>query len=408
MTTQRYRQSTKPELGPGSRFRARGARILAGSLVLGLALGVSGGIAPAFAKDDVVVSATAQSEEPNDIASDLVAAFLKAAAGKGAGFIFSKLVPGAESAQLDAISKQLKELTDRVNEIQAKVAAIEVKDDKYEYTNLYGKFQTYRQNVIELNDSLALVGTAAARMAMAQDAYDKDPAHTDAKVTKEYEDAKSNLEGRKANFVSEGKEKDPLGNVDSIRNLLYPESGTDTIVDAFGQYLMGTNRIVNADSSKALRNVYDTLEQFQALAAFMEAEFIIAHTPKGGDPNEELAPKTAAFDRYIKSQRAVLPEAIPAGTAIDVGSDYSKGTVGKPLFRLTPDAMPWFYQNSGAKTQGVPDALAKLNATKSPDVTDGKWVATGGLLTMPVFLNGSMTKTRVDWKTAPASGFNKT
>ncbi len=282
-----------------SRYRSAGLRLVVGSVVAGLMLGLSAGAAPAYAQDRVTASTIVKSEHVQGIESDLVSAFFKAAAGKGAGFIFDQLVPNADAQKLDEICDQLKELSAQVKALQISIAEIEVKNDKYEYAALYGKFQTYRNHVIELNNNLQLIGSAASRLAAAKVAYDKDPQHKDKKVTKEYQDAQSNLAGRKTNFYQEGKEQDPLGNVQSIRELLYPETGNDTIVDAYGQCLMGTNHIVNADSSAALRKVYDTLEQVQALAAFMQAEFIIAHTPKGGDPNEELAPATAKFKADI-------------------------------------------------------------------------------------------------------------
>lgn len=393
-----------------SRCRSKGLRLVAGSVVAGLMLGLSAGAAPAYAQDRVAASTSVKSEHVQGIESDLVSAFFKAAAGKGAGFIFDQLVPNADAQKLDEISDQLKELSAQVKALQISIAEIEVKNDKYEYTALYGKFQTYRNHVIELNNNLQLIGSAASRLAATKVAYDKDPQHKDKKVTKEYQDAQSNLAGRKTNFYQEGKEQDPLGNVQSIRELLYPETGNDTIVDAYGQYLMGTNHIVNADSSAALRKVYDTLEQVQALAAFMQVEFIIAHTPKGGDPNEELAPATAKFKADIDSQRAILPEPIPMGAAVNVGANYAGGTVGKPFFLALPGSCNWWSGDRGSEG-GALSIINYMNDNKvsdGADVKDGQWSVPSRAALDPVyFATGTELAKPAPWAAPSVDNFNK-
>ncbi|MGV1037313.1 MAG: hypothetical protein ACOYD0_09845 [Candidatus Nanopelagicales bacterium] len=94
-----------------SPYRSMGLRLVVGSVVGGLMLGLSSGAAPAYAQDKVTVSTTAKSGQVQGIESDLVAAFFKAAAGKDAGFIFDQLVPNADAQKLDEISNQLKELS---------------------------------------------------------------------------------------------------------------------------------------------------------------------------------------------------------------------------------------------------------------------------------------------------------
>ncbi|MGV1080606.1 MAG: hypothetical protein ACOYD1_12275 [Candidatus Nanopelagicales bacterium] len=294
--------------------------------------------------------------------------------------------------------------------LRVSIAEIEVKNDKYEYTALYGKFQTYRNHVIEISNNLDLIGSAAGRLAAAKDAYDKDPKHKNDKVTKEYQDAQSNQAGRKANFYQEGKEQDPMGNVQSIRELLYPETGNDTIVDAYGQYLMGTNHIVNADSSAALRKVYDTLEQVQALAAFMQAEFIIAHTPAGGDPNEELAPATAKFKADIDSQRAILPEPIPMGAAVNVGANYAGGTVGKPFFLALPGSYTWWCGDRGSDggALSITNYMNDRKEQDGADVKDGQWsIPSRAALDLVYFATGTELAKPAPWTSPSVDNFNK-
>lgn len=385
--------SIKERTAARSPLRSKGVRAFGAALGVTLILGVPIAASPAFAQEATAAAAQSTKSQVGGIPQDMVEAFLKAAAGKGAGFIFDKLAPNAEAAQLKAISDQITALDARMKALQQTAAALEEKHDKSEYSRLFEKFQDTQKNIDNLSSELSLVGTAATRLAKAKVAYDADSQHANAAVTKEYQDAQSDLAGRKHNFLRVGVTHDPMGNVRAIHNLLYSQAGNNTIVDAYGQLLMAKNQLVNANDSAALRGLYSAMEQYQALGAYLKSEYIIAYTPRGGSPDAELDQNLSEFNRDIDQQRSVLPPSIPAGVVIDVGNNRSTGTAGKPMFYVSgPSQYTWKPGDTG-QAGGAVAALVQINTNPQEGLPQKGWVVPSAAQIASVLANPAVKGT---------------
>jgi hypothetical protein len=313
---------------------------------------------------------------------DLVVWFAKAAGNKIGGaafaFVMSRLGLGDQTAaQLREISDQLTQINAKLDQLKVSVDDLARRVDEVAFTNLMARFKELRTNVNSIsNEDMQEVALAAENLANVL----ASPGTPD-----QIAEARACLQQKKAAFRVEAGKKHAATNVENITNLLVSTATEDELVTGYGRLLLHRNTFLSRAHSQALRDFYDFLEQYQALAAIQKAEWQVAE----GKAVETIRRSNAEFYNeagtsgrpgWVQTQRAALPDLIPEGVLIDIGT-AADTTVGKTMFFplggtnhgpkettwRDPDLQSWFTGSAEA-----PRVAAEFSGP-SPHVGDAAW-----------------------------------
>ncbi|HET7434254.1 MAG TPA: hypothetical protein VFN10_06020 [Thermoanaerobaculia bacterium] len=284
---------------------------------------------PPVAAEEQILTLNAAGPHP---AEDFVLWFAKAAGNRVAGaafsFIMSRLGLGDPTpALLRDIFEQLSQVNAKLDRLQSTVESLAHRVDEAAFTNLMVRFKDLRADVNSINHhGLQEVALAAENLANVLSS----PATPD-----QVEEATNLLQRKKEQFRELAGRKGADVNVEKITNLIASTASEDELVTGYGRLLLRRNRFLTPADSHALREFYDYLEQYQALAAIQRAEWQVAE----GMAVETIRRSNAEFYNeigtstrpgWIQQQRAVLPEPIPDGTVIDIGTGADT-TAGKTM-----------------------------------------------------------------------------
>jgi hypothetical protein len=265
---------------------------------------------------------------------DLVLEFAKGAASRAGGaafdFLLSRLGLGDRSPD------QLKEIAGRLTDIQNKLLLLhdslnDVKRrvDQVEFTTLMIAFDAVLVKVDSINtNGMQEVARAAENLA---DIMSRP--HTPEMI----EPAEACLQQKRQAYVELLSRNSADTNNAVITRLMSGAAGRGTLVNGYGRLLLSNRQFLSDAQSDALRAFYDYLEQYQALAAIQRAEWQIAtgvsHSRIEQDNREfynEIGIGSAP-QGTIQIQRSLLPDPIPEGVRIDLGSAAADSTVGKTM-----------------------------------------------------------------------------
>ena len=280
--------------------------------------------------------------------ADLVLTFAKAAGSRFGGqafsFVIAQLGYGDPTpALLRGISEQLSQVNAKLDRLEESVEELKRLVGEGQLTQLMLAFNPVRENVDSINDNgMQEVALAADNLATVLSS----PA-----TPEQIQEATDCLHQKQQEYERLLDTRGADTNVGVISSLMSSSAGETTLVTAFGRLLLH-KRYLSHQHSRALRAFYDYLEQYQALAAIQRAEWQVA-TGKSRDriETDNVAFYNEAGSRVsppglIQLQRAVLPDVIPEGVVIDMGT-VSDTTLGKTMlfpvgnFHGGPDVMVW-------------------------------------------------------------------
>jgi hypothetical protein len=341
-TTETQRVTARKAAGRSNRSK-RSLRLLAGTLAAGVLVGIAG-TGPALASSDtaapsacsnqVVTKAARAQLKSSAAATDLVKLFVKSA-GSSTGtaafsFAMSTLMGGGDqtSDQLNAISAQLASMDAKLDALQGTADEIKSRVNKAAFTNLMTEFKKIRSSVDSINhNGLMPVAITATHLATVKD----DPNSTPEQI----EQAENCLAIQQKGFRDLALKRDVEVNSPNIANLLESTAGENDLVSGYGTMLAQEHRYLTAEHSGYLQSFYSYIEQYQAMAEIQRAEWQIAVQK----PTETIRQSNVEFYNEIghvsqpgvvQHQRAAMPEEIPSGTMIDVGSNGDE-TIGKTM-----------------------------------------------------------------------------
>ncbi len=277
----------------------------------------------------------AENVEPGPAAigpgEDLVVWFAKAAAsrigGAAFGFVMSRLGLGDQTpAQMREISEQLRQVNAKLDRLQVTADDIRRRVDEAAFTNLMIRFKDLRADVESIHtNGMQEVALAAENLASVM---------SSPTTPEQVAEARECLQQKQEHFRVFAGRKGADNNVEKITNLMSSVATEDELVTGYGRLLLHRNRYLSRTQSQALRELYDYLEQYQALAAIQRAEWQVAE----GKAVDTIAASNARFyseiglrPGTIQTQRASLPDPIPEGAVIDVGTGADT-TIGKTMF----------------------------------------------------------------------------
>ena len=150
---------------------------------------------------------------------------------------------------------------------------------------------------------------------------------------------------------------------------LVPNAPRLSVLAIYGKVLM-SKRFLNTDDSEKLLALYTEFAEVRALATWMAAEFW-ASQPESPEVLTEV------LDTYVATtarERANLPQRIPPGVVVDLGSTSAETTDGKPMwFPPTGQDLGWLPSNKlsqGFGTISVDEVDKELRSLNDPGKDD--------------------------------------
>ena len=309
-------------------------------------------------------------------------AVLRYALGKVSDFALSQLglsglLADPTAAKLDELESQLKDIATDVQTLKGDVGLISVDLSKIglnQYTDpldrtvtniktLYSDF--YEKALQDLADYVSLDLQARADHQTCDDVTDCVKAR----------DLFNTIRGK---FLDRFNLGDAGEFNRTIHDLLVPNSHGESAVIAFGLYLAKNgNGFLNANTSHAILNFYNYFANYEALAAWMKAQW------------ETTVDTPAQFETFLNDQvtgflndeKAYLPpEQIPDSTVIELPADPAKRTdttEGLPMWGVIPDPnyglTNWLPDSVAKPGEGVPFRRDQMNTNPAYGAAFNNW-----------------------------------
>ena len=290
------------------------------------------------AQEDVI---SAAGLEPSDLIEDFFKAAAKEGGKEAAGFLFSGLLFGDPTQEkLDRITDKLNAIQQQLMILEAEVADIKRDVDASTYVTIYERWDGIRSALdgmikTELADVIAGYKTwLAAPTAENRSAFLADVLS----FQRRYESAFD-------------------GYQESLQGLLLPSPGPapTSLTSAWGQLRVDDERYLTREDSDDLRAVMDTVQQYQALAAWIDAEYAVSKS-NPGRVTDTLVPNLKG---YVAATNSARPDSIPRGAVVDRGPDGTRVTTrNKPMFLAADESLFW----RPGQSAGVPTKISNLNS----------------------------------------------
>ena len=279
--------------------------------------------------------------------------------------------------ELDAISEQLSNMQAFNNGIYSQLIQAEIKTDVEALCGMKNQLED-AFNIFYLDYIVK-----GLTLGNALKAYGANPTQQNQDVR---DAARRSLEQAKTNFVNRFNGNNMIDFSKEIHQRLAistTDTGTRSLLQAYGQLRMANKRYLTSADSDALRDVYDGFAQVEMLAATLATEYLYAIG--NSDPTQLIEKYGIQQEFELES----LPKSIPEGVVIDLGSDRTARLVGnahnKPIwFVPSIDAQCW--QPSQTSTFRFPhvgtvfpvcdevgSVLAALNELRPGDVLGPGW-----------------------------------
>lgn len=324
----------------GASWRRRGVAAVAAVVIGVTGCGLIVGAGPAQAANPDICPPTVSNAQAHPAAAgpaeDLVLWFAKAAASRAAGaafgFVMSQLGLGDRTgAQLAAISEQLARMDAKLDRLQESANEIKRRVDEAEFTTMMIRFNALKARIDSINrNGMQEIARAAENLAKVMSSPGTPEQREEAIA-----EATACLNQKKIDFAKLATDRGADTNVGEITSLLSSSAGEGTLVNGYGRLLLPSSRYLTHKHSEALRAFYDYLEQYQALAAIQRAEWQVA-TGRSRETiqrdNEEFHSEIGTAPGTIQRQRLALPDPIPKGAVIDLGTGHETTTIGKTMY----------------------------------------------------------------------------
>lgn len=304
-----------------------------------------------------------------DVEDAIVKALASFAVDKGGGFILSEAGLAAlvdpNAARFEALKAQLAEISQQITVLQTSTDNVFT---ALKQLNLDTKLQYLRDLVINIktlfNDYYLPIVDAVGPVVAARRT---DPSCTETAC----QAAQKDLERLRKSFLDQfegGGGVNLAATNTKIHESLLPSDPGQSVLSAYGDVLMTQNRFLSELQSNALRQLYTTFANWEALATWMKAEWTAATRP--GRLQTLIEQEIVG---YGKSETAALPPKIPAGTVIDLGPNKATrtGTRNVPMWLAAGSSLTWRPGVPSPPPNDVASVIAGLN--KAPDgFTDWK------------------------------------
>lgn len=306
---------------------------------------------------------------------------LKMFGGQAASFVMTKLGLNPTANKLDEISRQLDELNKKIDGIQASIDRLAVDVHQAEFTDLLqNKLYPIKNKLLAIRDNgLEPVVAAARNLVAAQDAYKADPSEAN---KKRVDDATAALASARKSFTDIANGNGVHTNLNDLNDLVNPTAG-HSVVNVFGRNLMDSYRLLNGRHSEMLYSFYGSIEDLEAMAAWLQAEEILNRNPSdtptatptstasptgpcGLGPNpsrDDVAKIGKTLCDNATAGRNSLPAKIPNGVVIDRGDKVADTTAGKTMLLSVDGTYTW--SPFEAKDGSVPALLKTINVDSS-------------------------------------------
>jgi hypothetical protein len=297
-----------------------------------------------------------------DVPDAIVKALAGFAVDKGAGFVLGKIglasLVDPASGKLDALKAQLDQIAQQITVLQASTDNVFT---ALKQLSLDTKLQYLRDLVINAktlfgNYYVAMVGAIEPVVA----AKRTDPSC----ATTACQKAQSDFDELRKQFLDQfqgGGGVALAGTNTKIHESLLPSDPGQSVLSAYGDLLMAKNRFHTPAQSSALRQLYTTFADWEALATWMKAEWIAA-------TRAAQLPKLIEDEivGYGNAETAALPPKIPDGAVIDLGPNASTrtSTRNKPMWFAVGPNLRWIPFDAHAGSNDVAGAVSRLNAVK--------------------------------------------
>ena len=276
-------------------------------------------------------SAYAQSEpRPATInpANDLVSGFFSRIGSEGAGLLLNQLGLDTAANQMDAIVSQLNAIQGQITQLQSSIYELSGQITQAEYTKRIEKMNEYIADLHSVyRDEFLPLSQKVAAVARAKDDLAKAPPDKKADFVLRLTAALGEYAKAERGFSNRAVVFGPA--MEKLHFLVFPGNGATSIINAYGDVQYSRNRYLTSAHSKRVRALYDEIEQYEALAAWMKAEYV-AGVQKGS-----VARVGDEFTGYREKEAKVLPPALPDCIVLDRGPDstsVSFTTIGKTMF----------------------------------------------------------------------------
>jgi hypothetical protein len=353
---------------PRRTFNGRLAAAVTGVVVLatGLSACSTAGSAPDSASGAITESVDVKEAGiGTDIAEFLARNVASGIVGAGGAKVFNSVVAelfgDPTAAKLDEIDSQLTAVSGQISALQAQVGQLQSTVDSNYYNEVARNLEQQINAINELQIQ-KLQGIVVAAKSLEQ-----------AKGTTGEADAKTNLDRAKADFVQVYASNFAAYSAiaTNIYQVLLPAGAiTDkSILKARGAVLLNKGYIDSRDSED-LRRLQDVLAQEQALAVYLNAEYLALN----GQQPEADALVTRWADEWQPAQEQAMPPTIPYGTVIPTKNHNLTGALEfRPgTWSFNPNTRNWNMEADATSWMSDPwnfDALAKDSTDSATDIS---------------------------------------